>query len=144
MQHHQDPNDSQNKALYKSLRSCLPVRVVRGGSAAPRSPWAPQSGYRYDGLYEVTHAGRVNDPSGQTLYTCILFRLERLVRDEIDYRVPIRPGQAAQAREKREQGARRKAREDHDEPLQNLQPRAGGARRDIARLPNRPPPINPS
>ncbi|KAA1100761.1 hypothetical protein PGTUg99_024934 [Puccinia graminis f. sp. tritici] len=139
MQHNQDPNETQNRALYKSLRSCLPVRVVRGGSGSRCSPWAPQYGYRYDGLYEVTHAREVNDPSRKTSYTCILFRMERLVRGEIPYSVPIRPGQAARALEKRKQGLKRKSREDHKS--QSLSSAHG---RKIANLPNRSPRIVPS
>ncbi|EFP82430.2 uncharacterized protein PGTG_08386 [Puccinia graminis f. sp. tritici CRL 75-36-700-3] len=139
MQHNQDPNETQNRALYKSLRSCLPVRVVRGGSGSRRSPWAPQYGYRYDGLYEVTHAGKVNDPSGETSYTCEVFRMERLVRGEKPlYSVPIRPGQAARALEERQKGSRRKSLEDD---AQRSLPRA---HRRIADLPNRPPRIDPS
>ncbi|KAA1124053.1 hypothetical protein PGTUg99_024101 [Puccinia graminis f. sp. tritici] len=139
MQHNQDPNETQNRALHKSLRSCLPVRVVRGGSDQPHSPWAPQTDYRYDGLYEVTHAGKVNDPSGETSYTCEVFRMERLVRGEKPlYSVPIRPGQAARALEERQKGSRRKSLEDD---AQRSLPRA---HRRIADLPNRPPRIHPS
>jgi putative restriction endonuclease len=40
-----------NLALAKSGEEGLPVRVTRG--ATPRSPYAPDSGYRYDGLFFV-------------------------------------------------------------------------------------------
>ena len=41
----------QNQALVSSCLNGLPVRVVRG--AGHRSPNAPSTGYRYDGLYWV-------------------------------------------------------------------------------------------
>ena len=40
-----------NLALAKSEIDGLPVRVIRG--ADKKNPFAPESGYRYDGLYSV-------------------------------------------------------------------------------------------
>ena len=40
-----------NRALAQNRLHSLPVRVIRG--AGFRSPYAPDSGYRYDGLYTV-------------------------------------------------------------------------------------------
>jgi putative restriction endonuclease len=40
-----------NLALASNAIHGLPVRVIRG--AHPRSPYAPEAGYRYDGLYRV-------------------------------------------------------------------------------------------
>lgn len=39
-----------NKALVKSELEGLPVRVIRGEHRG--NPYAPSSGYRYDGLFE--------------------------------------------------------------------------------------------
>ncbi|KAL1743582.1 hypothetical protein HDZ31DRAFT_64886 [Schizophyllum fasciatum] len=41
-----------NKALQTSYQARKPVRVIRGHQLA--SPYAPESGFRYDGLYRVT------------------------------------------------------------------------------------------
>jgi putative restriction endonuclease len=56
-----DPNTGQqvadqilrrgNLALVNSHRKGLPIRVIRGPKL--RSPFAPQAGYRYDGLYFI-------------------------------------------------------------------------------------------
>lgn len=40
-----------NRALARNVHSGQPVRVVRGAGAT--SKWAPDEGYRYDGLYRV-------------------------------------------------------------------------------------------
>ena len=41
-----------NRALAISYERGLPIRVIRGHN--PASPFAPEEGYRYDGLYTVT------------------------------------------------------------------------------------------
>lgn len=51
-----------NLALAKSGLEGLPVRVVRGSSYS--SPYAPDSGYRYDGLYYVEDYWREQGKSG--------------------------------------------------------------------------------
>ncbi|KAH8102638.1 hypothetical protein BXZ70DRAFT_1070881 [Cristinia sonorae] len=43
-----------NSALQRSVESKKPVRVIRGFKL--KSPFAPQEGYRYDGLYTVEKA----------------------------------------------------------------------------------------
>ncbi|NYF43005.1 YDG/SRA domain-containing protein [Streptosporangium sandarakinum] len=48
---HQTLNDSGNAGLVKSELDKLPVRVIRGFEE--KSPHAPLTGYRYDGLYRV-------------------------------------------------------------------------------------------
>ncbi len=71
-----------NLALVTSLRLGLPVRVIRGSRLGP--PLAPESGYRYDGLYRVTdywpHEGRDG-------FRVWMFRLEQ-VRDTVIYDMP--------------------------------------------------------
>jgi HNH endonuclease./YDG/SRA domain. len=47
----QDPEDLGNAALITSAATALPVRVTRGSKH--RSPYSPNTGYRYDGLYRV-------------------------------------------------------------------------------------------
>ncbi|MEV4253143.1 YDG/SRA domain-containing protein [Spirillospora sp. NPDC049652] len=64
--------DSGNAALVKSLVSQLPVRVVRGAGGNPE--YAPESGYRYDGLYYVKDAWRKPGEDGPWVWQ---FRLER-------------------------------------------------------------------
>ena len=61
---------AQNRALVVSCQEGLPVRVVRG--AAHRSPHAPASGYRYDGLFYVDDFWR---PIGRDGFRICRFRL---------------------------------------------------------------------
>ncbi|KAJ7200936.1 PUA-like domain-containing protein [Mycena haematopus] len=61
-----------NKYLFKSFETGGHVRVVRGPN--PASPYAPLYGYRYDGLYTVTHAWEDKGVSG---YKVCKFRFER-------------------------------------------------------------------
>ncbi|KAG2157920.1 PUA-like domain-containing protein [Suillus bovinus] len=56
-----------NEALHKSCYTGKPVRVVRSSKIV--SDFAPYNGYRYDGLYIVTHAHREKDEAGH-LYIC--------------------------------------------------------------------------
>jgi putative restriction endonuclease len=51
----QSHDDSGNAALVTSHLRGLPVRVIRGKYRG--SPFAPASGYRYDGLYRVASYG---------------------------------------------------------------------------------------
>ncbi|KAL1690710.1 PUA-like domain-containing protein [Schizophyllum commune] len=48
--------DWRNKSLQQSYESRKPVRVVRGFKLD--SPYAPEQGFRYDGLYSVTKVRR--------------------------------------------------------------------------------------
>ncbi|KAF8591869.1 hypothetical protein K439DRAFT_1626377 [Ramaria rubella] len=47
-------DNPMNAALKRSAETKKPVRVIRGFKL--RSPYAPESGYRYDGLYTVEKA----------------------------------------------------------------------------------------
>ncbi|KAI8454922.1 PUA-like domain-containing protein, partial [Phakopsora pachyrhizi] len=49
-------NTSYNKAMCQSLITGQPVRLVRGSKMKKNSPWAPDEGFRYDGLYVVTRS----------------------------------------------------------------------------------------
>ncbi|MGV9345787.1 YDG/SRA domain-containing protein [Streptomyces spiralis] len=51
----QSLDDTGNAALVTSYLEGLPVRVIRGSKC--ESPYAPESGYRYDGLYRVVSYG---------------------------------------------------------------------------------------
>ena len=62
-----------NKALALSCERELPVRVSRG--PLPGSPYAPERGYRYEGLYRVARWWTERGRSGYLIYR---FRLERL------------------------------------------------------------------
>ncbi|GAB1526854.1 hypothetical protein RhiTH_010026 [Rhizoctonia solani] len=61
---HQSFEHSFNKALKVSSETRKPVRVIRGFKL--QSVYAPESGYRYDGLYIVERAwmDRGNNPKG--------------------------------------------------------------------------------
>ncbi|GAA2903688.1 MULTISPECIES: YDG/SRA domain-containing protein [Streptomyces] len=63
-------DDSGNAALVTSYLEGLPVRVIRGKHD---SPYAPDSGYRYDGLYRVTSYGSKLGIDGFLIWQ---FRLE--------------------------------------------------------------------
>ncbi|KDR72876.1 hypothetical protein GALMADRAFT_252197 [Galerina marginata CBS 339.88] len=62
-----------NAALKKSVETKYPVRVVRGPNRGSR--YAPESGYRYDGLYTVKSAYMGKGRSG---YAICKYDLERL------------------------------------------------------------------
>lgn len=64
-------DDSGNAALVTSYLEGLPVRVLRGWQSD--SPYAPASGYRYDGLYRVTSYGSKVGIDGFLIWQ---FRLE--------------------------------------------------------------------
>lgn len=70
----QDRNP-QNPTLIKSYETGLPIRVIRG--AALSSPFAPASGYRYDGLYCVEAYCKEKGKSG---YDAYVFELVRSLR----------------------------------------------------------------
>ncbi|KAG1805091.1 PUA-like domain-containing protein [Suillus plorans] len=63
-----------NQALLQSCHTGKPVRVVRSSNFV--SKFAPLIGYRYDGLYTVTHACREKDSDGR-FYIC-RYNLERI------------------------------------------------------------------
>jgi hypothetical protein len=51
-----------NLALALSCQQGLPVRVIRGSD--PGNPFAPQEGYRYDGLFRVEEYWRETAEAG--------------------------------------------------------------------------------
>lgn len=114
MQNNQDPSKGGNAALRMSLKTGLPVRVLRG-SDARHSPWAPETGYRYDGLYEVTRFDMVPDPTGNTQFTCLIFRMERLECDT--YTIPTKVGFGQIAETKTRQANARLLEEDNGDDL---------------------------
>jgi putative restriction endonuclease len=62
-----------NLALAYSCLHGLPVRVIRGSTH--RSPLAPPTGYRYDGLYRVEDYWHTKGKSGHTIWR---FRLTKI------------------------------------------------------------------
>jgi putative restriction endonuclease len=56
----------QNLALAVSRQQAFPVRVVRG--ANHRSPFAPEKGYRYDGLYYIERFWHDKGAAGFTVW----------------------------------------------------------------------------
>lgn len=69
-----------NKALAISCENKLPVRVIRG--AHKKSKLAPESGYRYDGLYYVTDYWHEKGKSGFVIWR---FRLEKIEKVHKEY-----------------------------------------------------------
>ncbi|KAK2175050.1 hypothetical protein NP493_751g00010 [Ridgeia piscesae] len=63
-----------NLALSKSVETGLPVRVIRGYKS--RSAYAPEEGYRYDGLYQVERFWYTTGMSGFGVYKFVLTRLK--------------------------------------------------------------------
>lgn len=59
---HQHWGSTGNAGLLKSLKSQNPVRVIRGWKH--NSKFSPKEGYKFDGLYSVTHAEIVLGKSG--------------------------------------------------------------------------------
>lgn len=64
----------RNLALAKSEIDGLPVRVIRG--ADKRNPYAPENGYRYDGLYQVESHWHDVGKSGFLVYRFRLVKLD--------------------------------------------------------------------
>ncbi|KAI9067738.1 SRA-YDG, partial [Trametes sanguinea] len=62
-----------NKSLLTSMHTQQPVRLVRGWEL--KSKYAPQKGYRYDGLYTVKSAKMQKGRSG---FQICVFELERV------------------------------------------------------------------
>ena len=63
-----------NLALDISREKQLPVRVIRG--ATKGSKWAPNDGYRYDGLYLVRRSWQQKGKSGYTIWRFQLRKIE--------------------------------------------------------------------
>jgi putative restriction endonuclease len=63
----------RNHQLAEHVETGEPVRVIRGSDANTR--YAPETGYRYDGLYRVT---RCQDDIGLDGYRIFRFRLEAI------------------------------------------------------------------
>ena len=63
-----------NLALAKSEIDGLPVRVIRG--ADKKNPFAPETGYRYDGLYQVESHWHDIGKSGFLVYRFRLVKLD--------------------------------------------------------------------
>ena len=61
-----------NLALVRSCERGLPLRLVRG--PMPGNPYAPESGYRYDGLYRVAAWWADLGRSGHRIYRYELLR----------------------------------------------------------------------
>jgi putative restriction endonuclease len=62
-----------NLALACNKHSGVPVRVIRG--ARQHSPYAPEAGYRYDGLYRVEDYWRARGQAGWYIWR---FRLVKV------------------------------------------------------------------
>ncbi|OSC96940.1 hypothetical protein PYCCODRAFT_1481613 [Trametes coccinea BRFM310] len=65
--------NQMNKSLLTSMHTQEPVRLVRGWQL--RSKYAPENGYRYDGLYTVKSADMKKGRSG---FQVCVFELERV------------------------------------------------------------------
>jgi len=63
-----------NAALARHHREGNPIRVSRGGDLD--SPYAPNYGYRYDGLYRIDEVWEVKGRDGFKVYRFRLVRLE--------------------------------------------------------------------
>jgi putative restriction endonuclease len=70
-----------NLALVRNYEDGLPVRVVRGHNHP--SPFAPTSGYRYDGLFRIDAFWRDRGKDGFNIFR---FRLERLQNGGVEKR----------------------------------------------------------
>jgi len=66
------PGHQQNNALYVSHKLGKPVRVVRGSGLGGK--YAPENGYRYDGIYKVIDAFEEKSRDG---FQICRFRLRR-------------------------------------------------------------------
>ncbi|KAF8556543.1 SRA-YDG [Imleria badia] len=83
---HQSPDDPGNKSLQVSHETKRPVRVIRGKDEKNLHNWAPETGYRYDGLYVVD---KYEMRQGKARYNMCFFELRR-IREKGDSPVPYR------------------------------------------------------
>ncbi|MFD2573979.1 YDG/SRA domain-containing protein [Spirosoma soli] len=65
--------DRYNLALMRSYETGRPLRLIRG--ATLQNQFAPETGYRYEGLYRVVEAERIVGKSGFRVW---MFRLVQL------------------------------------------------------------------
>ena len=68
--------DRQNMALVISCKNRLPIRVVRGSKH--KSPWSPEAGYVYGGLYRVV---RWCEQRGKSGFRVFRFELRKIGSD---------------------------------------------------------------
>ena len=68
------PLSRGNLALVKNQMEGLPVRVIRGAHA--KNPYAPKSGYRYDGLYTVDSHWHETGKSGFKVWRYRLLKID--------------------------------------------------------------------
>ena len=73
-----------NAGLILSMRMKLPVRVIR--SSKHNSPFAPKTGYKFDGLYYVKDYSVIKGRDG---YRIVQFKLIKLSRENSDLTVKI-------------------------------------------------------
>lgn len=66
--------DRYNQALVRSVELARPVRLIRG--ATLRNAFAPAEGYRYEGLYRVTHYEQVRGKSGFWVWQFTLVQIK--------------------------------------------------------------------
>jgi len=69
-----------NLALALSMQKRLPIRVIRGYGL--NSPFAPDDGYRYDGLYDVKDIWQERGKSGFLVWR---YRIEKIKGESIDF-----------------------------------------------------------
>jgi putative restriction endonuclease len=79
---------AENKALVTSRLEGLPVRVIRG--AEHNSPYSPQDGYRFDGLFWVEDHWRERGKDG--FLVCRYKLVSKEARIEDDTYAPQQPG----------------------------------------------------
>ncbi|MCM8568906.1 YDG/SRA domain-containing protein [Gramella jeungdoensis] len=70
---HQSWNSPGNAGLLKSMKAQYPIRVIRGWKH--NSKFSPKEGYKFDGLFYVTHAEIVTGKSG---YKICRFTLNKI------------------------------------------------------------------
>jgi putative restriction endonuclease len=85
-----------NKALYESVKTGKPVRVVRG--SGHRSPHSPETGYSYAGLFQVVDAWHDRGRSGFRIWRYRLRRVEEAQAEAGDVRVAPPAGEASPGR----------------------------------------------
>lgn len=66
--------DRYNAALMRSYELGKPLRLIRG--ATLRNEHAPETGYRYEGLYRIESAERVRGRSGYWIWQFKLVQLQ--------------------------------------------------------------------
>ena len=80
--------NGRNKALVSSYENQLPVRVIRGSKL--KSHFAPKSGCRYDGIFQITDIVKELTEDNYIIYLFVFEKITPVLIGETIEKLPIR------------------------------------------------------